>query len=157
MKKERLLRRVMIEDEDVYNKIYDIKHILNDINASLDSNEQKEHKGVIGRYTRMASLLSGTFFSGAGYLVAGTGTLLLDLANYLAHEIPNIPYYINQGIGPNTLSDAYIALQGAFIDAQYKGSIGAAVGLLGGSMAMVRMRSGISDMIESFFSRKSSK
>lgn len=154
MKKKKILSRTAIENDNQYNNTYEKKNIIENIGCIGTFLPPNYQKGSIRKYTGTTELISGIFFSGVGYIVAGTGTLLINLTEYLAREIPNIPYYINEGLGPNTLSDAYMALQGAFVDAQYNGSIGAAVGLLGGSMAIVRLKSRLADLIESFFSKK---
>lgn len=91
-------------------------------------------------YTGLTSTISGLFFSGVGYAVGVTGSLVKDIAVYACSEIPKIPEYASTGIDQNTIQSFYNVLGESLTRANYYGGMGAALGLFGGALLMVRLK-----------------
>lgn len=103
-------------------------------------------------YTGISSAVSGLFFSGVGYTVGAAGSLLKDLAGYICSEIPNVSQYISNGIDYNTLQHFYTFLGDSLIRANQYGGLGAAVGLLGGPILILKLKNSVSSFFSSVLS-----
>lgn len=114
-----------------------------DVNATdrlNATNRLTKNPSRIKNYTGLTSTISGLFFSGVGYAVGVTGSLIKDAAVYVYSELPKIPNYISGGINQNTLQYLYNLFGESLTRANYYGGMGAALGLFGGAFFMTKLK-----------------
>lgn len=102
-----------------------------------------KRSGGLKEYTKMTSVLGGLFFSGVGYTVAATGSLIKDLVTYLYSELPRLSYQISDGISHNLPNYFSELMSSSLAHANQIGGIGAAVGMVGGTVLMGKLRTSI--------------
>jgi len=87
-------------------------------------------------YTKMTSLLGGTFCSGIGYAVTSTGFFVKSLLNSIWSDMP----HLLDGIDPCELNGLYSTISKSLYSANAAGGMGAAVGMIGGILFFGRVR-----------------
>jgi hypothetical protein len=92
-------------------------------------------------YSGLSSIVSGLFFSGVGYAVGVTGSIIRDVASYVLTEAPKIPSYLSDGIDPNTIQQLYNFAGESLSHANSYGGVAAALGFFGGAFFMVKLKS----------------
>jgi len=108
-----------------------------------ESDSGFKNKNGLKDYTKMSSVLGGLFFSGAGYTVAATGSLIRDIASSLYSELPKLFYHISSGMDPNFPSYFSDLISSSLTHANQMGGIGAAVGMVGGTLFFGKLRNSL--------------
>ena len=103
-------------------------------NSSRRSGNAKKHVGS-------SSIVSGLFFSGVGYAVGVTGSIIKDVASCVFSEAPNIPSYLSKGLDPNTIQSFYTFVGDTLSQANSYGGVAAALGFFGGAFFMAKLKS----------------
>ena len=102
-----------------------------DDNNQIYNNDLKKNKKITD-YISLSSSISGFIFSGIGYTVASTGSLINDLGTLLVNNVDKIPYYLTNLNNPNTVFILRENLGEVISKSNYYGGVGAAIGMAGG-------------------------
>lgn len=108
-------------------------------------------------YSGLSSIVSGLFFSGVGYAVGVTGSIVRDVGGYVLSEAPKIPGYLSEGIDPGTIQNIYTFAGEALSQANSYGGLAAALGFFGGTFFMVKLKSStrfVLNTLSSIFRKK---
>ncbi len=122
--------------------------ILSELEKCLYVPFAKEDSDGIGNernYTKTTSIIGGTIFSGIGYTVTATGFLVKDLLTSLYGELPYICAQLSDG--SYDMGRIYGIFSSSLNSANYAGGMGAAVGMIGGTILFSRMRNALSSLL----------
>ncbi len=106
----------------------------------------------IENYIGLTPSIGGFFFSGLGYTVGTTGSLIKDMVSYLCSELPKLPYYISTGLDYNSIQHLFNFVGESLVRANYYGGIGATIGLFGGSALAIKFKNTTMSLIGRVFS-----